>query len=100
MERDLERFAERKFFAQSLVNQNARIDGQANRQDNAGDARQGEDEVEHRQRTHQQDDVYDEREIGDEAGEFVVNHHEHEGDREPHQAGKDTAADRIESERR
>ena len=69
LDRDLERLAERQFFAQSLVNQHARVDRQADGQDDAGDARQGEDEAEHRQRAHQEDDVDDQGEVRDQAGE-------------------------------
>ena len=55
--RDLERFSERKFFAQSFVNENVGIHRDTNRQDDARDAWQRKHEIEHRQRADQQDDV-------------------------------------------
>ena len=98
LQRDLERFAERELFPQSLVNQHARIHRQTDRQDDARNTRKSEDEVEHRERAHQQDDVHDQHEIRDQAGEFVVDHHEHECDREAEKTGENTAPNRIESE--
>ena len=91
LDRDLERFPERQFFPQSLVNQNARIDREADRQDNARNARQGEDEVEHRKRAHQQDDVHDQREVRDQAGELIVDQHANQRDREADETGDNAA---------
>ena len=59
-----------------------------------------EHEVEHRERAHEQDDVDEQREVGDEAGESVVDQHADQRDRQTDQTGDDAGANRIRAERR
>ena len=95
----LERFAERHFFAQPLVNQHVRINGQADRQNDAGDSGQRQHEPEHRERADQKDQVYQEREVRDQSRQSIIDEHTHKRDRESHQTGHDAGTDRVHSER-
>ena len=54
--------------------------------------------MKHRQRADKQDDVYQECEIRDEAGNFVIDRHADERDHEANQAGENACANRIHPE--
>ncbi len=95
LDRNLERLAERQFLAQAFVNENVRVDRHADRQDDARDARQGEHEVKHGERAHQQDEVHQERDVRDHPGEPVIGADEKEGEGETDQTRDDAGPDGI-----
>ena len=59
-----------------LENQHVRVDTHADCQDDAGNTRQRQRGSQCRERSHQTDQVQDQREVGDPAGQPVVEHHE------------------------
>ena len=93
LQRDLERLSEREFLPQSLVNEHAASTARPIVRMMPAIPGQREDEVEHGQRAHQQDDVYDQRDVRDQAGESVVDHYQHESDREAEQTGKNARSE-------
>ena len=54
--------------------------------------------MKHRQRADEQDEIYDQREICDETGNFVVDSHTDERDGESNQAGENARANGIQPE--
>ena len=64
-------------FAQALEDQHVGVDGDADGQDDARDARQREDRLQEAHGPKHEDDVQHERGVRDGAGEQVVDQHEH-----------------------
>jgi len=72
IERYLERFSESHLLTQPLVNENVRVHGKSNRQNNAVNAWQRKNEMKHRSAPTSKIRIDDQGEICDETGNFVV----------------------------
>ena len=88
------------FLAQTLVDQHVGIDGHAEHEHEAGQAGQREGGVDQHHEADRQQQVGQQRDAGDDAGEAVVDEHEdqhgHEGEADRQRA----LADRVAAERR
>ena len=65
-----------QFFADSFKDQNIRVHRNADGQEHARDAGQGQRRPEGRQHRQNQDDIDDKSDIGDGAAEPIINNHE------------------------
>src|SRR5581483_9865427 len=95
VQRAAQRLAFARFLADAFEDQHVRVDGHANRQHDARDAGQRERGADRAHDAHEDDDIQDERDVRDGAGEEIVNDHE-AGDRDDaDDAGLDAAVDRV-----
>ncbi len=70
------------------------------RQHDTGDAGQRQRRAEHRQRGDDQDDVEDQRDVGEEAEQAVGDHHEGDDEDRRDDTGGDAGTDRVGAEAR
>src|ERR1017187_8881393 len=74
----LRRYAVAQFFADTLIDQHVGVHGDADRQNNAGDAGQRQRGAQHRQQRGQQDHVRQQHDVGYQTEDVVVQRHEYE----------------------
>ena len=94
-----ERFSGLEFLTEAFVDEHIRVHRHANRQNDAGDAREGQREVEHRHCAEKQNHVQQKPNHGHKADEAVVKHGENHHQHETGDAGQHAALDRVSSER-
>ena len=87
-----------RLFPHTFVDQHVGIDRHAHGEDEAGEASQRERRLERDHQRHDEQDVEQHRQVGDEPGEPVIGQHEgkHHDRRQQHRAG--TGADRVGTE--
>ena len=56
--------------------------------------------MKHCHRTYEQDEVNEQRQVGDQTGDFVVDGYADERDRQSNQAGEDARLNRVQPQRR
>ena len=89
-----------QLLADALEDQDVRVDADADRQDEAGDARQRHDRADVAHEAEQNDQVQRDGQDRVDAGQLVVHQHEHRDEPEPDQRREDAGADRVRAERR
>ena len=90
----------RELLADALVDEHVRVDRDAQREHEAGDARQRQRGVEQRQPREDQRAVEDQRHVRDQPGDLVVDGHEEHDQRQAHQRGQAALLDQLVAQRR
>src|SRR5579883_1853360 len=95
VERGDDRAAEMRFLADALVDQHVGIDGHADREDDAGNAGQGQRRAEQGHRGEDEEDMHAQREIGEDAEDAVGRQHVDDDQRAADHRGAFSGVDRI-----